>query len=75
MGVSIGAFLRDVKRILGPSQTWPILYEIINWERLRVLLQNNENALPNLRRIQIDTLPNLATSCFWVAVSYCDEIR
>lgn len=41
IGVGIGAFLRDVNRILSLLRTWPVLHKIINWELLRELLQNN----------------------------------
>lgn len=40
IGAGIGAFLRDVNRILSLFRTWPVLHQIINWERLRELLQN-----------------------------------
>ena len=42
IGASIGAFGRDVNRILSLFRTWPVLHEIINWQRLRELLQGNE---------------------------------
>jgi hypothetical protein len=42
IGISIGAFLRDVSRILSLFRTWAVIHEIINWERVRELLHNNE---------------------------------
>jgi len=47
IGTTIGAFLRDVNRILSLFRTWPVVHEIINWERLRELLQNNEKGSSN----------------------------
>ncbi len=41
IGVGIGAFLRDVNRILSLFRSWPVLHKIINWESLKDLLQNN----------------------------------
>jgi hypothetical protein len=41
IGAGIGAFLRDVNRILSLFRTWPVLQKIINWERLRELLQSD----------------------------------
>jgi hypothetical protein len=42
IGTSIGAFLRDVNRILSLSRTWAAIHEIIKWERLKELLQKDE---------------------------------
>ena len=42
IGVSIGAFLRDVKRICSLFCTWPVIHEIINWKRVRELIQCRE---------------------------------
>ncbi|HWY32874.1 MAG TPA: hypothetical protein VNX46_19065 [Candidatus Acidoferrum sp.] len=42
IGISIGAFLRDVNRILSLFRTWPAIHEIIKWERLRELMQSHE---------------------------------
>jgi hypothetical protein len=42
IGASIGAFLRDVNRILSLSRTWAVIHEIIKWERLRELIQSYE---------------------------------
>ena len=42
IGVSIGAFLRDVNRILSLSRTWAVIHEIIRWERLRELIQSHD---------------------------------
>ena len=41
IGASIGAFLRDLNRILSLFCTWPVLHEIINWERLEELIQTS----------------------------------
>jgi hypothetical protein len=41
IGLSIGAFLRDIARIQILYRTWPVLHEIINWERVKDLMQNN----------------------------------
>jgi hypothetical protein len=42
IGASIGAFLRDVNRILSLSRTRAVLHEIIKWERLKELIQSYE---------------------------------
>ncbi|SRR5260370_20758303 len=42
IGVSIGAFLRDVNRILSFSRTWAVIHEIIKWEQLRELIESHE---------------------------------
>ena len=42
IGASIGAFFRDVNRILGLFHTWPAIREIIDWDRLRELSQSHE---------------------------------
>jgi hypothetical protein len=42
VGTGIGAFLRDINRILSLFFTWPVLHEIINWERLEFLIQEKE---------------------------------
>jgi len=47
IGASIGAFLRDVNRILSLFRTWPMLHEIINWERLVEMLQDNAKGTSN----------------------------
>jgi len=49
LGMTIGAFLRDVNRILSLSRTWPVIHEIINWQRLGELIKGSEtpfNKLP-----------------------------
>ncbi len=38
----LGAMLRDVNRIISLRRTWPMLHEIISWERVRELLESNE---------------------------------
>src|SRR5438445_13674063 len=43
VGMTIGAFLRDVNRILSLSRTWPVLQEIINWQRLGELIKGGES--------------------------------
>lgn len=35
VGVSVGAFLRDVNRILSLFLTWPVLHQVINWQQLK----------------------------------------
>jgi len=47
IGGTIGAFLRDVNRILSLFRTWPMLHKIINWERLMELLKDNEESTAN----------------------------
>jgi hypothetical protein len=42
IGVSIGAFLRDVNRILSLSRTWAVIHEIIKWDRVRGLIQSHD---------------------------------
>jgi hypothetical protein len=42
IGAAVGAFLRDINRILSLSRTWPALHEIIKWERLKELIQGCE---------------------------------
>jgi len=42
IGAAIGAFLRDVNRILSLFRTWGAIHEIINWERLRELIRDSE---------------------------------
>ncbi len=42
IGAAIGAFLRDVNRILSLFRTWGAIHEIINWARLRELVHNSE---------------------------------
>lgn len=42
IGISTGAFLRDIGRILSLSRTWAVMHEIISWERLRELIQSYE---------------------------------
>jgi len=42
IGMTIGAFLRDVNRILSLFRTWPVIQEIINWARLRELLETSK---------------------------------
>lgn len=42
VGVSIGAFLRDWSRILSVFLTWPAIREILDWQRLRELIESHE---------------------------------
>jgi hypothetical protein len=42
IGVTIGSFLRDLKRILSMILAWPVLREIIDWDRVRELLRDAE---------------------------------
>ena len=42
IGMSMGAFLRDVNGILSLFRTWAVIHEIIMWERLRELIQSHE---------------------------------
>jgi len=43
IGMTIGASLRDVNRILSLFRTWPVIHEIINWQRLGELIRGSEN--------------------------------
>lgn len=42
VGASIGAFLRDWNRILSLFRTWPVIHQIIDWQRLAELIQSHE---------------------------------
>jgi hypothetical protein len=44
IGMCGGAFLRDIGRFQVLFRTWPVLREVINWERVRELIQTHENA-------------------------------
>lgn len=46
IGIAIGAFLRDVNRILTLFRTWPALHEVFNWDRLKDLIQPKEQHDP-----------------------------
>jgi len=46
VGMCAGAFLRDIGRFQVLFRTWPVLQEIISWERVRELIQTHDNAAP-----------------------------
>ena len=39
LGICIGAVLRDVNRIIALRRTWPVVHEIVRWERVRELME------------------------------------
>jgi hypothetical protein len=39
IGVSVGAFLRDINRIIALFRTWPVTHQVINWQRVKELLE------------------------------------
>ena len=42
IGLAVGALSRDIGRFRGLARVWPVYKEIINWERVSVLLQSSE---------------------------------
>ncbi|MFO0808893.1 MAG: hypothetical protein U0746_09745 [Gemmataceae bacterium] len=44
VGMCVGAFVRDVGRCRVLFRTWPVLREVIRWERVRELIQTHDNA-------------------------------
>ena len=44
IGMCAGAFLRDIGRFRVLFRTWPVLREVISWERVRELIQTHDNA-------------------------------
>ncbi len=42
IGISLGAFLRDVSRIIATIRVWPMLHEVTNWERLFEIIKTSE---------------------------------
>ncbi len=44
VGMCAGAFLRDIGRFQVLFRTWPVLREVISWERVRELIQTHDKA-------------------------------
>ena len=50
IGMCAGAFLRDIGRFQVLFRTWPVLREVISWERVRELIQTHESAAQPKRK-------------------------
>ena len=46
LGAFIGVFLRDIRAVLVFQRNWPVLLEIINWDRLHRAVQKPRNPVP-----------------------------
>ena len=47
VGLALGAILGDVGRLQVLLRTWPVLHEVIRWERVAELLNSDEKSGAN----------------------------
>jgi hypothetical protein len=43
IGLCAGAFFRDIGRLLQSYRTWPLVEEVMNWQRVEELVQSHEH--------------------------------
>ena len=44
IGLAVGAFSRDIGRLVQSYRTWPVVHEITDWQRVEQLVQSHDNA-------------------------------